>query len=299
MSGTLKRTFFSALFITNFIVYPQLSLADKVTTVVHYPKGKSSNDIRDLDIIEILHTALQKTQTSYGPFSLQPSRFTMSSLRAHTELKTGDKIDVIFETTNERFEQMFIPIRIPIRKGILGYRIFLIRKQDQNRFSEIDTLDELKALTVGQGKGWSDVKLLEDNGFQVVTGGNYEGLFKMLALGRFDFFSRGINEAASEYNARQAKLPDLWVEESILLYYPFPKYFFVSKRNPQLAKRIEKGLSIMISDGSYDRIFLKYHGDIIKSAKLNERKLFTIENKLLPLTVPLDRKELWYNPFSN
>ena len=39
-----------------------------------------------------------------------------------------------------------LPVRIPIRKGILGYRIFLIRKQVREKFAKITTLDELKQL---------------------------------------------------------------------------------------------------------------------------------------------------------
>lgn len=295
----MKAFFYWVVLIASFLVYPQISLADKQKTEVRYPRPKSADDIRDIDMIETLRTSLQKTEVSDGPFLLQPSTEVMSSIRAHIELRKGISINVIFETVTEEFEQMFIPVRIPVRKGVLGYRIFLIRKQDQKMFSEINTLDELRALSVGQGLGWTDVNILEYNGFQVVTGSSYEGLFKMLVHGRFDFFSRGINEASTEYDARKNKLPDLWVENSLLLYYPFPKYIYVSKQNPQLADRIERGLNIMIRDGSFDNIIQKYHGDLVKAAKLNERKLITIENNLLPSTVPLDRKELWFNPYSD
>ncbi len=194
-------------------------------------------------------------------------------------------------------EAKFIPIRIPIRKGLMGYRIFLIRKQDRSRFASIRTLKELKKLRVGQGHIWNDVKVFKANEFNVVTSTSYEGLFKMLIHGRFDYFSRGINEAPNEYRERKETLPDLFVEEKILLYYPWPKYFFTSKKTPELAKRIERGLKIMIKDGSFEKHFMKYHQKDIELTNLKKRRLFKIHNPLLPLTAPIDQKELWFDPF--
>lgn len=46
---------------------------------------------------------------------------------------------------------------------------------------------------------WSTTRVLTENGFNVVTGLDYEGLFKMLTKGRFITFGRGINETHREY----------------------------------------------------------------------------------------------------
>lgn len=263
-----------------------------------YPPPESADDIRDLDAVKLLRTALEKTEPSDGAFAMYPSKSgVMSTARYQKEVQDGVRLNVIWAAVTEELEQDALPVRIPIRKGILGYRIFLIRKQDREKFAKITTLDELKQLTVGQGHGWKDVEVFKANGFPVITGDSYEGLFKMLVNGRFDYFSRGINEAPEEYAARKDDLPDLWVEERLLLYYPWPKYFFVSKNAPLLADRLERGLNMMIEDGSFDEIFRKYHGASIQAANLKNRRLFTISNPLLPATAPLGRKQLWYTPF--
>ena len=136
-----------------------------------------------------------------------------------------------------------------------------------------------------------------NNHFKIVTGPEYEGLFDMLIAERFDYFSRGISEAPREYEERKTRLPDLHIEQSILLYYPWPKYFFTSKKTPKLAERIERGLKMMIKDGSFDRHFNKYYKEDIERVNLKSRKLFKISNPLLPATAPIYQKELWFDPF--
>jgi hypothetical protein len=118
----------------------------------------------------------------------------------------------------------------------------------------------------------------------------------MLIAGRFDYFSRGIGEALPEYDQHKARLPDLWIEETILLYYPYPVYFFVNRQYPQLAERVQRGLQLMLEDGSFDEYFLKYHDRMLTQAQVEDRKLFRVDNPFLPSGVPYDREELWFDP---
>jgi hypothetical protein len=93
-------------------------------------------------------------------------------------------------------------VRLPIDKGLLGYRMFLVREADLPRFATVRTLDDLRKLRVGQGKDWIDVPILRKAGFPVVEGTSYPGLFAMLAAGRFDF-SRAASTRPSA-NSRSA-----------------------------------------------------------------------------------------------
>jgi hypothetical protein len=65
----------------------------------------------------------------------------------------------------------------------------------------------------------------------------------------------------------------------------------------RLAKRLEAGLEIMVNDGSLKAIFNATYGDALKIADLKSRKIIFIKNSSLPPLTPLDRKELWYDPF--
>ncbi|MEH6343969.1 MAG: amino acid ABC transporter substrate-binding protein [Bermanella sp.] len=264
--------------------------------ITYFPAPESKNDTRFDYATELLKKALEKTETSDGQFKMKPSG-KMNVGRAFQFLEEGKIVNVGWSTPTKEREKRFIPILIPINKGLLGYRIFLINKQDRKKFAAINTLEELKELKVGQGHVWNDVKVFKANDFKVVTGPDYEGLFEMLSAERFDYFSRGINEAPKEHEERKGKLPSLFIEESILLYYPWPKYFFTSKKTPKLAARIERGLRMMIQDGSFDKHFMKYHQRDIERVNLQNRKLFRIHNPLLLPSAPIDHKELWFDPF--
>ena len=220
----------------------------------------------------------------------------MPEERILINLKNKNNLSIIRATSTIELEKNYLPVRIPLLKGILGYRIFLIHSKNQDKFATIRSIDELKKMTVGQGRGRSDVELLIKNGFNVVVGDEYETLFKILIAGRFDYFSRGINEAFDEYLHRKNLYPDLLVEKTICIQYPFAEYFFFNKDDLRLASRVEAGLKIMIKDGSFDQIFDKYYKDIIIKADLSKRKIFKINNPLLPSETPLYIKEYWINP---
>ncbi len=118
----------------------------------------------------------------------------------------------------------------------------------------------------------------------------------MTAYKRFDLFPRGINEIFSEFALHSKENPTLAIEKNLLIYYPWPYYFFFNKDDDALKKRIELGLRKMIKDGSFDAIFIKYNGDAIKQANLPGRRLIQINNYLLPKETPLDDATLWFHP---
>jgi hypothetical protein len=285
------------LLISYCMIFPVMA---QELTVIYSPSPVSKDDKRFDYGITLLRTILEKTSGFYGSFRMLPAE-KMNIGRAIEFLKAEEveTVNVVWTTSSKNREESLLPIRVPIRKGLLGYRVFLIKKEDKAKFSAIQTVEELKNLKVGQGHIWNDVKVFEGNGFEVVTGPDYEGLFRMLMEGRFDYFSRGINEAPEEYDARKDILPNLMIEDTILLYYPWPKYFFTSKKNPVLAERIELGMKMMIKEGSFEKLFLKYHKEDIDRVNLPNRKLFKIHNPLLPLATPLDKKELWFDPVNS
>jgi hypothetical protein len=289
---------FSFSVFLSIIASPVFANAEEITSV-RYPRFQSDKDTRDLDAVALLEAALQETVKQYGPFECQPTKLPMKEERFRTEVKKGKLVNVIWSSVTNKLENELIPIRIPIRKGLLGYRIFLINKKDKDKFAAIQNIEELKQLSLIQGNDWQDIKIFRQLGFNVTPITSYENMFKLIDSGHYDYFSRGVDEALAEYEARREKLPNLFVEETILLYYQWPKYFFVSLQYPKLAERIEAGLNILIADGSFDRIFKKYHEETIQKSNLKNRKLFTIKNPLLPESAPLSRKELWFNPFDN
>lgn len=247
--------------------------------------------------VDLLQSALEHTK-SEGGFTLKPSDTAIPAGRLITEIaeNTGS-ISIMTRGSNIEEEKTLLPIRIPLDKGLLGYRIMLVRKQDLARLAGIKSLEELKRIPIGQGSRWPDTKILEAAGFKVSKGYYAAGLLRMLDEGRFDMFARASWEA--EIGIRDAEkqgISDLAIEPSFAIAYPYPRIFMVSRKGegPALAARIERGLRAMIKDGSFDKAFNQFFGPALESTKLAGRRIFHVENKLLSPETPLDDKSLWF-----
>ncbi len=266
--------------------------------IVIYPKGQSSIDTRRKEVVELIRLSLQKTEKTHGPFILKPANYVINPLRQVADIKKNQKdhINIVWIDTNKKIEKELLPIYIPIQKGIVGYRVFLIRNDSKNKFTKSMTLDDLQKLSNGIGLGWMDQGVFELNKLNYVIGYNYEGLFKMLSAKRFDYFSRGINEAFPELEDRKKLYPDMSVEQNIALSYRHPIYLFTSKQRVDLHDRLETGFNMMIKDDSFNKTFCKYNKSSIEKANLRNRKIFKLEYHLpIPESVE-KRRELWFDP---
>jgi ABC-type amino acid transport substrate-binding protein len=247
---------------------------------------------------EILRSALDRTTATYGPYRMSPSR-RMSEKRQAFELRQASgSLSVMYLGTTPELERDLVPVRIPVDKNLGGYCVFLIRGSDQPRFAAIRTLDELRRVPIGLGLGWIDVSILQSSHFDVVTGSSYDGLFAMLVNRRFDAFARAAVEVIGEYDARRAALPDMVIEDTLILYYPLPMYFWFSRtaEGERLAARAREGMLAMIADGTYDRIFYAYQRAKIERLHLRTRRIFRIENPYLVPETPFADRRLWFDP---
>ncbi|MCC2606910.1 type 2 periplasmic-binding domain-containing protein [Planctobacterium marinum] len=257
--------------------------------IVH-PK---SNDPKENLIAEILKLALSKTKDS-ARYQFQPLPNAQTEGRSMEMLKEGG-MSVMWAGTQKHYEQSLLPIRIPVLKGMLGHRIFIIRQGEESRYSKVNNLVDLQRFSVGQGRFWGDTVVLKHAGLNVVTPVKYESLFPMLEGGRFDLFPRAIHEPWSEVSARTAL--NLSIEPRLLLIYPFAMYFFVAPDNQTLAQAIERGFNQAIEDGSYDQLFFAHPmiKDAITLARLQERVVIRLENPNMSDQTPLEDERLWLN----
>lgn len=211
------------------------------------------------------------------------------------QMLLDQQLDIIWTGTTSDYEQQLYPIRIPILKGMLGHRIFIIRKSDQGNFNQINHFLQLQKIPLGQGKFWGDTKVLKDASMNVVDPVKYESLFHMLEGGRFDFFPRALHEPWSEVASRPEL--NLTVEQKHLLVYPFALYFFVHKSEQQLGERLHAGLMKSVADGTYDQLF--YNHPVIKEtlsrSALNERLVHRLANPDMTPETPTHDPRLWLN----
>ena len=222
----------------------------------------------------LLRLALEKTE---GPFSIEFYPYELTSPRRALEIKRNGVINIMWDGTNVQRERDLLPIRISLVRDLNDYRVFLIRKEDEARFRDVRTLEELRKLTAGAGANWPSVDVLRHNGLKVETAVNYSSLFPMLKAKRFDFMPRGVHEAWAE--EQQYGKEGLMVEPTIFLHYRVPFYFFVSKDNKAMAERVEKGLKLAQADGSFDKLLNGYPAFKRALAEIaaRKRKVFELE----------------------
>ncbi len=238
--------------------------------------------------VRLLDMALRKSGVAYA---LHAESRSMSQEAALQQLAQGSHINVLWSMTSKEREQLLLPIRIPIDKGLFGYRIAFVRPQVPNPLAKVHTLADLRHLTAGQGQGWPDTDILRDNDLPVVTQLSFEELIPLLHAGRFDYFPRSILEIWAEKALPVTR--NATVDEHLLIYYPTAVYFFVNKKDTLLAQTLERGLNMAIADGSFNTLFYEHHGEALKRANLRQRQRISLHNPLLPAQTPLARKALW------
>lgn len=274
------------------ILLVSLSICQTTFAEVKTLRVNDSNDPNGAYAVSMIKLALDHMDTKYN---VNVGMENMTQARANEEVKAGN-LDLIWTTTDKATEEELEPIRIPLFKGLLGCRIFIINKKNQHKFDQVKTFDDLKKLTFGQGKTWADGKILEANGLTVIKTYKYDNLFYMVDGDRFDAFPRGVHEPFGEIEKRPNL--NLGVENSILLIYKMDLYLYTRKENRKFAKELEEGFNKAIADGSFDKLFYSSPQvkDIMEKANMKNRKVFYLENPTLHKDTPLDRKELWADP---
>ena len=240
-------------------------------------------------IFEVLQLALSKSAP--GTQYLQNSE-ALNDARLINEVEANN-IDVMWSGAAPDKEQRMMAVRIPILKGLLGHRIFIIRAADQAKFARIKTLQDLKRYSAGQGTFWGDTKVLKSSSIPIITTIKYANLFPMLEGGRFDYFPRAVHEPWTEVKSRPEL--NLAVDKNVMLVYPFAMYFFVNKNNRELHDKIYQGFEMAIADGSFDKLFFNHPmiKDVLEKANLKERTVFKINNPGMHPDTPYDRTEFW------
>ncbi|MGJ8691190.1 MAG: substrate-binding periplasmic protein [Thalassotalea sp.] len=280
------------LFLTLFITL--LACSAMAKDIVRLNKGRSDKDVRTQYKMDVLQNILEITREEYGDFEIVVAGPYTTLKRAIIEVNSGETINVFMAITTPVWEQNTIPIRIPVRRGILNYRLLSIHKDKLKDFEKVDNIHDLKHLLGGLRIGWATSKIMKDQKFNIFEANTIDGLYHMLQNKRIDYIPRGSNEIYSEISSRKPTNPDIVIEPTLALYLPAPYYIFVSPKEVTLAKRITAGLKMMVDDGSLERLFYQYHRENIITSKLHQRKIIRIGNPSLPVETPLKEEKYWF-----
>lgn len=240
--------------------------------------------------------AVLKLALSYHPekhYLAVPFGTDMPKPQTMLKLEHNDGIDVLFgSATKERVER-FQAVHFPIMRGMYGLRLALINAENPNLLANA-TARELRNLTATQFHAWTDTKILQANHFDVFASSGYDNMYEMLARGRVHYFPRAAIEIEHDLGQHQG-LP-IVIDQHILLAYPAAYYIYVNKANDTLANDILTGLERALSDGRFAALFAEYFASTIERLNIDNRRVIHLHNPFLPDGVPIQRKELWFNP---
>jgi len=260
-------------------------------TVV-FPAPEDPVDERGDYQFALLRLALEKSRAEVR---LERGTVAMGQRRALAQLAQNDgSIHVLASMTSVERELLLRPVRIPIDKGLNGWRVPLVPATRPDVLKDVRTADDLGRLWAGQQFDWPDTMILRTNGLQVVPTTNYTSLFRMLGADRFDYLPRSVLEILPE--AERHRHEGIAIDRHIVLRYPAAVYYFVHRDNEKLANIIRAGLEAAIADGSFERLFQAHYGGMIERLALPRRRVIEIANPQLPPETPLARRELWFQP---
>jgi hypothetical protein len=286
------RKFIAVLLSMLMLAAGQAAAIDIVVSDAPLSKGDQRRQYSYL----LLKAVLERTVPQFGAFRIDHIPAHMERPRMLAALKAGKLANVTTYPADAEWLRELKVVPIPIDMGLQSWRVFLIVAGNQARVRAMAEAGKLNELTAGASSTWVSANALRDNGYPVVPGGNYTGLFQMLMAGRFDYFPRGLNEIYGEYDVYSKSYPTLAVEDSILLHDNIPSFFFVAPQATRIHRRLTVGMEAMLKDGSLERLLLTQFKDDMERAKLCSRKRIELPNRLIGPAM-LARKEMWFDPF--
>lgn len=260
------------LFLAALIIFASSNIFTQIEIVYPNVNGQGKTTLS----YAILKLAMEKSGEEYK-INIQDYRTNDVSQR---RMLSEGKIDVADFGTSKEFEEEFTTVYFPIDLGTNGWRVLLIHKDNNQKFSKIKNLQTLQKYSTGLGSGWSDIKIFEESGIRVHKAPQISHLMGMLNSKRFAYFSLEAQNAYWHLEKYKEKYPNLVIEDTIVITYPFARFFFVRKYNFKLKDIIYKGLVKSFEDGSLIKLFKTHPSgkDLFHTSNMKNRVQIKIPN---------------------
>lgn len=251
--------------------------------ILRVPQPRGADDSAYHYSTGLLKKALLKAANGRAVPTIVPASMPLSTERKIHELRLNRTLDVAWLGGSKARGVDLLVVPIPLERGLVGYRQFIIRKDRIADFDAVKTLEDLKQLKACLDAHWVEADVFRDAQLEIVTSVNYEGMFKQLAAGRCDYLPRGFNEAKIDLAKRVTEYPQLMVYEPLILHYPFASYFYLNKDNKVIAQWLRDGLEKMIDDGELLE-YMKAHEatSVAFTLASSPKRMLVIPNHYLP-----------------
>ncbi|RJG47460.1 hypothetical protein [Motilimonas pumila] len=270
---------------------------EKPITIVRFTPPQAKEDVSHDYLFQALKLGLEKSVPEFGPFQVEFMPVSLGQAQVLQLLDIEGVLDVVASAPTTERETQFRPARVPLFMGLLGYRMMIIRPEDEAKFKAITRPKQLKALRACQGSSWPDADIMEADGYQVVRIDEFRDMYEYMRTGRCDYFPRAITEGYGELASHNREFPDdpLLAFDDILIHYTVPLYFFTSHRQFELSERIELGLTRAVKDGSLLALMQRHPVSkvVFPLSQWQNATIFEVDNPEQLKTLRLYRQYLW------
>ena len=238
-------------------------------------------------VIDLLNHILNSQEAR---FSLELVNNIPTQDRAIRLLGDKNGIDLLWSVTSYEREKQAMAIRIPIVKGVLGYRLGVIKQSNVGSISALQNNGQLRALRYGLRGDWPDSAIFKSNGFNVLEYSKERTGYELLTADRID-----ILPIDALFVDKVKTMAGLTIDPAHVFYYPSAVYFFVHKDNVKLHDLLKNGLLNAIEDGSFNALFNQHFQEKLTKLELEKRQKITLYNTLLPASAPIYTKKYWHH----
>lgn len=251
---------------------------NKPPMVVRYHKTESLADLTAFHFA-LIKAAMDITQPEFGDYVIRPYGLAPTAKRQALLLTEGKLLNMQWASPGTPISHAeVIEVPFDFLQSVLGYRVCLINKNVRLNLADSYNAESLRKIRVGQGYDWTDVEIYRHNQIPIFVYPGLENLIPALGLNRIDCLALGANEVEFKYEELKTKYPFLKVDPSVILYYHFPVYFYVSKKHPEIANRMTLGLDKLKKSGAYDELFNRYYAQYLAPLNLPQRKIICLTN---------------------
>lgn len=291
LSGTLRWW----LLVTLLLVWAAPAPALTAKTIVINPLHIDLPAEQDYPQ-QLLQAALAATATE-GELVVARFPLQMTSSRIIHELAKDGAIDVGVLASGHWQHPQLRPIFIPIRRGLLGWRLMLSRPERVESIrAHLLGGSPLRTLTTGFGEDWVDLSIIRANFAHVAVAQTSQELYQQLSTGAFDFYSRSAIELWREVGVLKLDLTQFAIVPDVALYYPLADFFYVHRDQEALAQRIERGLTMLYESGEFQALLEQFHGEDLRRSQLAQRRIFQLTDPGWSLSEPPVAALWWYQP---
>lgn len=173
-------------------------------------------------------------------------------------------------------------IPVPLERGLLGWRVPFLLRDQQDLTADVYSLDGLRKLIVGQGSGWIDAEIYRKAGLitREVQGWRNGEFADQMRSGVIDIFPMGLEESFAYFQPHFRKHePKIALDQHLLLRYPWYRFVWVTAQPDadELYHALQEGFDTIVANGQFESIWSRYR-NMPAAEQWKERRIIDLVN---------------------